>query len=87
MIVPERSLAKGICTSLLWQWSCSIGVGNGWTVAVGLGSVPHPPDSFVLKTLWLVSGLGWTCTVVCITVGEVEVGEGRPQTGGVGSNW
>lgn len=82
LMVPERSLAKGMCTSL-WQASCSIGVGSGWTVAVGRGSVP-PLDSFVLKTLWFASGLvWWTCTVVCITVGEV----GTAHTGEVGSIW
>ena len=39
LMVPERSLAKGMCTSLEPR-SCSIGVGNGCTVAVGLGKVP-----------------------------------------------
>ena len=57
LIVPDRSLAKGICTSVCTS-ECSIGVGSGWTVAVGLGNVPLDPllGSFVLKTL---SGLVW----------------------------
>ena len=88
LIVPERSLANGICTSVTsffgmlsaTSTSCSIGVGSGWTVAVGLGNVPQLLCSVVPLKL---PGLPCTCTVVCITVGE-----GKPQDGGGEvSNW